>query len=214
MNLNKVSGLIKEKPAKKVEIEKVEDEMNIVLPKDYKKLLKKSNGFSTESGLVIYGTDSLLERNLTLEVGEYATGYIAIGDDSGDDIFLLSVDEKKREILVVDAGDMNPENTMVIAKDLITWIKCDCKTNDLNSDDDNHRFSGECGIVLIENPQGGLRDLAKIKSRLNIELSSAELLRASKHLPFILVKNISYGKATNYLNKLREFQHILKIVEM
>lgn len=59
----------------------------VKLPNVYKDLLKQLDGFSIDGGLIIYVTEDLVERNETLEVAEYATGYISIGDDVGENIF-------------------------------------------------------------------------------------------------------------------------------
>ena len=54
-----------------------------------------------------------------------------------------------------------------------------------------------CNIVLIEIPNGGLKDLVKIKSVLALDISTGELLKGLKNLPFTLVKGAPYGKAKN-----------------
>ncbi|TKI89099.1 SMI1/KNR4 family protein, partial [Bacillus cereus] len=81
INLSNVSGLIKNKPANDIEIQEIEDVMKVELTNVHKDLLKYTNGFSIGGGLIIYGTDDIIERNETWEVTEYANGYVAIGDD-------------------------------------------------------------------------------------------------------------------------------------
>ncbi len=80
INLSNVSGLIKNKPANDIEIQEIEDVMKVKLSNVHKDLLKYTNGFSIGGGLIIYGTDDIIERNETWEVVEYANGYVAIGD--------------------------------------------------------------------------------------------------------------------------------------
>lgn len=211
INLENVDGLVKTMPASNDEIRIVENEMNILLPEIHKELLKYTNGFSTDSGLVIYGTDDIVERNLTLEVDEYAKGYIAIGDDSGDIVFLVSKDDTKKEVLSVGCGDMNPSNAKVVAYNLSKWLDDGCNFSDMNGENAAQTYNKYCNILLVDNPKGGLKDLVKIKNVLNVEMSSAEILKASKNLPFPIISNISYGKALNYLEKLNEFSQILQL---
>lgn len=211
INLENVVGLVKTIPASNDQIRAVENKMNILLPKIYKELLKNTNGFSTDKGLMIYGTDDIVERNLTLEVNEYAKGYIAIGDDSGDIVFLISKDDTKEEILAVGCGDMNPSNAKIISSNLSKWLDNECNLCDMNVKDSVQNYIKYCSILLVDNPKGGLKDLVKIKNVLNLEMSSAELLKASKNIPVPIVSNISYGKALNYLEKLNEFSQVLQI---
>ncbi|UNK30959.1 hypothetical protein MNO09_00130 (plasmid) [Bacillus sp. N5-665] len=49
--------------------------------------MKYTNGFSIGGGLIIYGTDDIIERNETWEVTEYANGYVAIDDDGSGKVF-------------------------------------------------------------------------------------------------------------------------------
>lgn len=208
MNLSKIAGLLRIVPASKDEIKIVEKQLNIQLPKTYKELLMQSNGLSTNSGLVIYGTNDIVERNITLEVNEYAQGYIAIGDDSGDTVFLISKDNSQNEILSVGCGDMNPSNAKIIAFNLIKWLDGGCYIDKQNKTQiHNKKFS----ILLIDNPNNGLRDLIKIKNILNVDISYGKLLEASNNLPFCMISGISHGKALNYLEKLDEYREVLLI---
>ncbi|SCC68746.1 Uncharacterized protein BC10311_06171 [Bacillus wiedmannii] len=87
INLSRVSGLIKNKRANDIEIQEIEDVMKVELPNVHKDLLKYTNGFSIGGGLIIYGTDDIIERNETWEVTEYANGYVAIDDDGSGKVF-------------------------------------------------------------------------------------------------------------------------------
>lgn len=50
--------------------------MGLKFPKVYRELLKLTNGFESEEGVVIFGTDIIIGRNQTYEVSEYAQGYL------------------------------------------------------------------------------------------------------------------------------------------
>ena len=64
----------------------------------------------------------------------------------------------------------------------------------------------------MNTPDEGLKDLVKIKSVLGIDISTADLLNASKNLPAILVKRYPYGKAKKLIEKLGSTGKVLKLV--
>lgn len=98
IDLSKVSDLIINTAASDIKIQEIESLMNGKLPNVYKDLLRYINGFSIGGGLVIYGTDDIVERNKTWEINEYASGYISIGDDGGGNIFLMFQDPEEKSI--------------------------------------------------------------------------------------------------------------------
>ncbi|WP_433961277.1 SMI1/KNR4 family protein [Bacillus pumilus] len=71
------------------QIKKAESQLNMVLPDAYKNLLKQTNGCSIGGDVLLYGTEDMAERNATWEVQQYASGYVAIGDDGGGRVFLM-----------------------------------------------------------------------------------------------------------------------------
>ncbi|KOS60592.1 SMI1 / KNR4 family protein [Lysinibacillus sp. FJAT-14222] len=125
-NLTRITDLIKNAPASENEILSLEDMMNIKLPTTYRTLLKYTNGLSIAGGVLIYGTEDIIERNETWEVNEYAKGYLAIGDDGGGNVFLMELDTEESRIFAVDCGDMNPQNASIIAVDFNSWIDSGC----------------------------------------------------------------------------------------
>jgi hypothetical protein len=199
MNLNIVSGLILSPSASEIDIEEVEKGLNNILPISYKELLKASNGLATNEGIIIYGTDDILERNETWEIKNYAPGFISIGDDSGGRVFLMSLGDEEK-ILIVDSGDMTPDHAELISTNLIQWA-----TNGLRIDlkeTSNIDWSESCKIVVVNIQDGGLKDLFKIKAILGINMPSSELLKMSKSLPFVLTQEVPYGKAKKLIEKL------------
>ncbi|MDA2645124.1 MULTISPECIES: SMI1/KNR4 family protein [Bacillus cereus group] len=187
INLSNVSGLIKNKPANDIEIQEIEDVMKVKLSNVHKDLLKYTNGFSIGGGLIIYGTDDIIERNETWEVAEYANGYVAI-------------------------GDMNPNHATVVTLDFIKWVNTGCLNQKIQKI--KEEILDTCNIVLIEIPNGGLKDLVKIKSVLALDISTGELLKGSKNLPFTLVKGAPYGKAKKIIEKLGSIGLALNTIPM
>ncbi|OTY15124.1 1,3-beta-glucan synthase regulator [Bacillus mycoides] len=186
--------------------------MKVELPNVHKDLLKYTNGFSIGGGLIIYGTDDIIERNETWEVTEYANGYVAIGDDGSGNVFFMSQGADVREVRAVDSGDMNPNHATVVTLDFIDWVNTGCLNQKIQKI--KEEIPDTCNIVLIEIPNGGLKDLVKIKSVLALDISTGELLKGSKNLPFTLVKGAPYGKAKKIIEKLGSIGLALNTIPM
>lgn len=200
IDLSKIPGLIKNKPANDIEMQELENLMKIDLPNAYKDLLRYTNGFSVGGGLTIYGTKEIVERNETWEITEYASGYVSIGDDGGGNVFFMLQGADVKEVLVVDSGDMNPNHATVITLDFSEWVNAGCLNETIQKI--AVEFPDTCNIVLVETPNEGLKDLIKIKSALAIDIPTGDLLKGSKNLPFTLVKAFPYGKAKKLIEKL------------
>ncbi len=114
INLFNIPDLIENSAASDIEIQAVENRMNVTLPNVYKGLLRCANGFSIGSGLLIYGTEHIAERNEVWEVNEYAMGYVSIGDDGGGNVFLMAQHAEEKGVLVIGSGDMNPSHAMLL----------------------------------------------------------------------------------------------------
>ncbi|MDQ0110643.1 SMI1/KNR4 family protein [Paenibacillus harenae] len=209
IDLSKFPNLIPNKPVSLNEMKEVEESMNIILPNVYKELLKETNGFSVGGGLLIYGTEDIIERNETWEVKEYAEGYVSIGDDGGGNVFLMLQGEQEIEVISVDSGDMNPKNARKLASNLIDWINGGCTPKEQTAVD--FESPDSCKILLIKAPDGGLKDLIKIKKVLGIEIPTSELLEGAKHPPSILSYKFPYGKAKKLVEKLGEIGDCLSL---
>lgn len=211
MDLTNISGLILTPSANDNEILKVENEMDVKLPYSFKNLLKTSNGLSTEEGIVIYGTKDIVERNETWETQVYAQGYIAIGDNSGGGVFLMYQGDREKSILIVDSGDMTIEHSNLVTSDINQWIKSGLL---IETDEtvDNINWSEYCKVVLIDTPDGGLKDLLKIKNVFGLNITAADLLKGSKNPPFILVDEFPYGKAKKLVEKLGNMKIELRTI--
>lgn len=209
INLSKVSDLAKSTAASDIEIQEVENLLKLELPNVYKDLLRYTNGFSIGGGLVIYGTENLVERNETWEVDEYASGFVAIGDDGGGNVFLMFQDADEKEVLVIDSGDMNPSHSNLVTSDFNKWVNSGC-LNEIEQKT-SIEIPDTCNILLVKPPNEGLKDLIKIKNVLGIEISTADLLKGSKNPPFILVERFPYGKAKKLMEKLGSTSTVLSI---
>lgn len=110
-------------PASEHDILLIEQTMAIHLPQEYKNVLKEANGFALTNGVLIYGTEEIMERNKTWEVSEYAKGYVAIGDDGGGMVFLMALEKEACQVFVVDVGDMNPQHAILVSSQLNRWLQ-------------------------------------------------------------------------------------------
>lgn len=110
-------------PATVDEIQQVEKELQIVLPKVYKELLGASNG--VYGNLVqLYSTDGLIEMNKTYEVQNYAPGYVSIGNDNGGyHLLMRAVEEAVNFQLVSDGYGVPTEND--ITDNFLSWLNSD-----------------------------------------------------------------------------------------
>ncbi|WP_010503574.1 SMI1/KNR4 family protein [Paenibacillus elgii] len=212
IDLSKIKNIKLNPPASSDVIEAVEDELMVKFPNVYKELLKKTNGFQTDEGVVIYGTEDLIERNLTWEVEEYAKGFVAIGDNSGGTVYLMAEELGATELLAVDSGDMNPDNATMITSDFIQWLSSGCRHAGQDFVNDKQSFTQLHDIILINKPSNDIKDVLQIKKILGVNMSTSELLKGVKTPPFVLIRGVPYGKAIKCLEELGDLSKVLKLL--
>lgn len=109
-------------PAAEYDISAAEATLGYSLPTAYREFLHRIGGVrNSESGLLLYSTFELVERNLTWDVNSYARGYIAIGDDSGGRVILIRNDDPRAAVYLVDAGAMTVEKMKLIEGGWASW---------------------------------------------------------------------------------------------
>ncbi|MEH7806226.1 MULTISPECIES: SMI1/KNR4 family protein [Bacillus] len=126
VDLSQIPGLIINNPETDINIKKAESQLNMVLPDAYKNLLKQTNGCSIGGDVLLYGTEDITERNATWEVQQYASGYVAIGDDGGGRVFLMRQAEEEKKVWIVDAGVMDPQHAELMTENLLKWVSEGC----------------------------------------------------------------------------------------
>jgi hypothetical protein len=94
------------------------------LPPTYLEMLRHSNGFALQSGVVLYASEDVLERNKTFEVDVYAPDYFAIGDDSGGRLIVIS--KHNPGVWIVDGGSLDPQDMTLLAPSLEQWFATGC----------------------------------------------------------------------------------------
>lgn len=122
INLPQILNLHVNEPASDIHIKEAESQLNMVLPRAYKELLKQTNGFSIGGEVLLYGTEDMVERNKTWEVQQYASGYVAIGDDGGGRVLLMRLAEEEKKVWIVDAGVMDPQHAELLTDNFLKWV--------------------------------------------------------------------------------------------
>lgn len=113
-------------PASDKHIKEAESQLNMLLPHTLKTLLRQTNGCSIGGDVLLYGTEDIAERNATWEIHQYASGYVAIGDDGGGQVFLMRLVDDEKKVWIVDAGVMAPQHAELVTEDLLEWVSGGC----------------------------------------------------------------------------------------
>ncbi|MEU0409712.1 hypothetical protein ABZ307_18085 [Streptomyces griseorubiginosus] len=92
------------------------------LPAALEELWSVRNGLLTESGVAVYSTTDIGERNATYEVALYAPGFLLVGDDSGGRGFLLRVGDPDSAVFSSGLGDLEPADFDAVSTDFASWI--------------------------------------------------------------------------------------------
>ncbi|MDM5321819.1 SMI1/KNR4 family protein [Bacillus altitudinis] len=126
VDVSQIPGLIINKPETDINIKEAESQLNMVLPDAYKNFVKQTNGCSVGGDVLLYGTEDMAERNATWEIHQYASGYVAIGDDGGGRVFLMRQAEEEKKVWIVDAGVMDPQHAELMTENLLEWVSGGC----------------------------------------------------------------------------------------
>jgi len=91
------------------------------LPRELESLWKQCDGMLLNSGVTIYETGDIIERNQTYEVEENARSYVLIGDNSGGRALLMSRTAGPA-VFICDMGFLDADYFHPVADDLASWI--------------------------------------------------------------------------------------------
>ncbi|MGK5056183.1 SMI1/KNR4 family protein [Janthinobacterium sp. LB2P49] len=96
------------------------------LPTYYLSFLQDGQEGIRGEQVLLYGADSLMERNVTNDTALACPGYITIGDDSGGRAVMLALDGAERAVYLVGHGSMQREDFELAADDFVSWLAADC----------------------------------------------------------------------------------------
>ena len=96
------------------------------LPTQYRNFLLGHEEAIFGDSVVVYPAEYLIERNEPFETKVYCPGYMAIGDDSGGNAFVISLTGEPTSVYCVSLGYMRPAGFELAANDLIEWINRGC----------------------------------------------------------------------------------------
>lgn len=108
------------------EIEAFERRLGHALPAYYLHFLDDWQEGMRGEQVLLYGADSLIERNATYETLLSCPGFITIGDDSGGRAVMLALDDGDRAVYLVGHGSMQRDDFEVAANDFTSWLAADC----------------------------------------------------------------------------------------
>ena len=110
-----------EPPAEPHAVEAVEERLGFRLPAAYRDfLLDTANGLGFGSGVILYGTDSVEERNATYSFRTFVPAYLAVGDDSGGTF--IAVPLAGSGIYSVPMGFMDETQLVLLGAELSAWV--------------------------------------------------------------------------------------------
>ncbi|MEG0882506.1 MAG: SMI1/KNR4 family protein [Janthinobacterium sp.] len=96
------------------------------LPTYYLRFLQDGQEGIRGEQVLLYGADSLMERNATYDTALACPGYITIGDDSGGRAVMLALDGMDRAVYLVGHGSMQRDDLERVADDFHAWLAADC----------------------------------------------------------------------------------------
>lgn len=178
---------VRNKPATLQDISRAEKEIGYSFPLSLVELLSCSNGLLVEDDLSLrlYSTEEIAERNATYEVATYAPTMLCIGDDGGGRAILL--ERESGTVYLVDMGSLVKEDVIFLAESITEWSQ-----NGFALKEEETVLIVD--VYLIGVPEGGARELLRLKKELNLPLSAVELHKGLKELPFCLLRSVPYQK--------------------
>jgi hypothetical protein len=187
-------------------------EFNNKIPDAVTILWQESDGaFFPETGVVLYSTADITERNTTYEVAEYAPDLILIGDDSGGNGLFMHATAESTEVLKIDFGAIGTTEGFVLAIDLIAWVGQGCPIN-ADALGTPRETNEKVDIILEKSPKDGLKGMLLIKQRMSLALNVAQLKEAIEQVPTTLMRSVYYSKYKGACEEINQTQHCLKAV--
>lgn len=212
MNANFKGNPATNPPATAAEIAALRSELGFDVPTSLQEVWRTSNGLSyPESGVTLYATNDIKERNESYEIGIYEPDFLLIGDDSGGNGFLIDKNEKESKVFKIDFGAIGSSKGEIVAEDLPSWIEQECPVSNID-EELNKRRNIKINIVLNKKPKDGLKGMLLVKQKLNISSSSSELKACMDNVPCTIISQVYLSKYESVCNEINETQDCLIMV--
>jgi hypothetical protein len=134
--------------------------------------------------IVLYGMESVEERNTTHEVDVFLPDYISIGNDSGDYEFLLKHNGSEM-VLWEDPGCFNAPTLEVIHSSFPVWLAKGCPLPEVPA----RPIPLQGRIWLLTSPPEGMKDMFRINKLLSMNWSIPQMKQSLASLPALLIED-------------------------
>ncbi len=154
-------------------------------------MLRCSNGLTAQwdvSGLILYATTELGERNATYEVAIYAHTLLMIGDDGGSKGVMLDRTDPEGQLYLLGMGSMAREDAEVLASSFAEWV---ASGFDLGRDSKADKPE-LIDVYLTRPPRDGLRTLMRLRRELDLSITPADPREVLTAVPYRLLRAVPY----------------------
>ncbi len=125
-------------PASEEAILRAARDLDRVVPDVVKRLWRLTDGLHSDSGVLLYSTKWMAERNDTLGVSAYAPEFVAVGDDSGGRLFLMEA--RADAEMLYQADDSSLDARSVLAASYVSWLIEGCPLPEDEGEDHGQSF--------------------------------------------------------------------------
>lgn len=108
------------------EIDAFQQALGHALPAYYVAFLEEWEEDMCGGQVLLYGAQSLMERNDTYETQQFCPGFITVGDDGGGRAVMLALDGLDRAVYLVGHGSMQRDDFELAAGDFQAWLAAEC----------------------------------------------------------------------------------------
>jgi hypothetical protein len=100
-----------------------EKNLGIKFPTFYSDFLMFTNGLEvkSQSRVVLYSLDGIVELNEVNEIDIYLPGYVLIGDEGGDDGYFLKLQSSENTVYSVGFGNLDVNDLVVVSESFDNW---------------------------------------------------------------------------------------------
>lgn len=134
--------------------------------------------------VVLYGSHSVEERNITHEVATYLPDFVGIGNDSGDEEFLLNRDGSET-VFGHDPGCFGVSEPRVVHPCFSQWLAAECPLP--AEAREVIPLAGQ--IWLLAAPPGGMKDMLALKKFLGASWSIPQMQNLLAATPVLLIED-------------------------